>query len=91
MKDDEAQTVALSALGFLAFDEGALARLMNETGLAPESLRAGARDPELLGAVLDFLFADETLFLDFCRAESMTPGRVIRARAALPGGAGDWA
>jgi hypothetical protein len=41
--------------------------------------------------VLDFLFADETLLLAFCRAEGLAPQAVIRARADLPGGPGDWA
>ena len=91
MNQDPSLSVALSALAFLAADETALGRLLTETGLDPAALRGRADDPELLGAVLDFLFADETLLLDFCRAEGLAPQAVIRARAALPGGPGDWA
>jgi len=90
-KEEASVTLALSALGYVAADEAALGRLMSETGLGAEVLRAQAGDPELLGAVLDFLFADETLLLDFCRAEGLAPQAVIRARADLPGGPSDWA
>ncbi len=91
MKEEEAVEVALWALGQIASDEEALARLMSETGISPERLRSAVEEPELLGAVLDFLFANETLFLAFCRRRSLTPNQVIRARAALPGGVGEWA
>jgi Protein of unknown function (DUF3572) len=91
MKEEEAAEVALLALGQIAADEPALARLMSETGIGAESLANAVREPELLGAVLDFLFADEPLFLAFCRQQRLTPNQVIRARAALPGGVGDWA
>ena len=90
MNENEALSVALDALGFVAGDEVVLARLVNETGLEPARLRERAQDPELLGAVLDFLFADETLLLDFCRQAGVPPNHIIRARAALPGGPPDW-
>jgi hypothetical protein len=90
MKEDEALGVALTVLTFIAAEENALSRLMNETGLEAARLRDGAADPELLGAVLDFLFADETLLLDFCRAKGVAPGQVIKARAVLPGGPAEW-
>jgi len=91
MKQDEAAEIALWALGLIASDEGALTRLMSETGVGAESLKRAPEEPELLGAVLDFLFADEILLLDFCRKQGVTPNQVIRARAALPGGVPDWA
>jgi hypothetical protein len=73
-------------LTYVAGDEAALARLMSETGIEAGNLKARAGEPALLGAVLDFLFADETLLMDFCKAEGVPPGAIIKARAALPGG-----
>jgi hypothetical protein len=91
MAQNMALGVALQALGYIAAEEEALTRLMSETGVGADTLRAGAGDPELLGAVLDFLFGDETLLLGFCRAQGLTPNQIIHARAVLPGGPGDWA
>jgi hypothetical protein len=86
MGEDQALALGLAALGHLVADEAALSRLMAETGIDPGDLKARAGEPALLGAVLDFIFADEGLLLDFCRAEGLSVNAVIKARAALPGG-----
>jgi hypothetical protein len=86
MREEEAVGIALAGLAHIAGDEAALTRFMTETGIDGAGLRARAGEPALLGAVLDFLFADEALLMDFCKSNSVPPGAVIKARAALPGG-----
>lgn len=86
-----AEALALEALAHIAGEPRALERLLDETGLAPDDLRQRLQDPELMAAVLDFLLADETLLLPFCASLNVRPQGVIRARAQLPGGVGDWA
>ena len=53
MKPDQAETVALQALAWIAADPDRLGRLLAETGLAPEEIRAQAENPAFLGGVLD--------------------------------------
>ena len=87
----QAEETAISALGWLAGDEDALASFLGAAGAAPEDLRARAKSPEFLGFVMDFLLGDETLLFAFCDARGLPYDTPMRARAALPGGdAPDW-
>ena len=83
---DAAETLALTALGWIAADEERAGAFLGMAGATPEDLRARAQDPEFLGFVLDFLLADEEALLAFCEAEGLAPDRPMRARAGLPGG-----
>lgn len=85
MKTEQAATLAIRALGFLAADDDLLGRFLGATGMEPAELRAGADDPAVLAGVLDFLLADEPLLLQFCQAERLRPEEPARARALLPG------
>lgn len=91
MNKDAAQALALQALAFVAGDEDALTRLLAESGLSQDDLAGRAGDPELLGFVIDFVLARDTLAMAFCRVARVTPDLVKHARAELPGGVGDWA
>lgn len=51
--------MALSALGWVLSDENRAERLLSLTGLTPDALRGGLGDPQVLGAVLDFLASHE--------------------------------
>lgn len=91
MTSDEAELLALRALGHIAADEDLLGDFMALSGLSPEELRARAAEPEMLGGILDFMLADETRLLAFCEAEELRPELPARARLALPGGERvDW-
>ena len=91
MTPEMALELALQVLAFVATDDDALARLMAESGLSQDDLRRRMDNPELLGFVLDFLLTQEPLARDFCTRAKVRPEFVLRARAALPGGIGDWA
>lgn len=49
-------------------------------------VREQAESPEFLAAVMDFLLSDDKLVTEFCRGETLDPGRLHAMRHALPGG-----
>ena len=84
---EEAQSIALMALAFLAEDASRLSRFLALTGIGPEELRAGADTPQTLSAVLDHMMGDESLLLVFSAskavpAEAVAPARALLAKAA---------
>jgi hypothetical protein len=84
LSGETAATVALRALAHIAADPAQLQRLMENSGLSADELRARAADPALLAGVLDFLLADESALLAFCATAGLAPDLPARARAALP-------
>lgn len=81
----DAETVGLQALAFIAADDRIIDRFLALTGLDPADLRHQAKDPAVLGAVLDFLLADESLVVAFAAASDLPPEAPMQARAGLPG------
>lgn len=85
MTPDEAETVAIRAIEFLATDEERLGRFLVLTGLGPGDLAAGMRDAGFLAGTLDHILSDETLLFLFCDHAGLAPEAPGRARRALPG------
>ncbi len=83
MNPERAQTLALRALAFLANSEGALERLLDQSGLDSSTLRDRADDPEFLVSLLDFLLVNEGLLVDFCHDESVDAKSLHMARHIL--------
>jgi hypothetical protein len=81
-----AAALARDALIWLAGREDDIAAFLAAGGLSAGELRARAADPDLLGAVLDFVLADEARVTAFAAAAAQPPDALARARAALPGG-----
>jgi|SRR5689334_16744574 hypothetical protein len=82
---EQAQSLAISALGFIAADPDRLGRFLNLTGLGPDNLRTAAADPAFLGSVLDYLIADEELLIGFAADARLKPEAVAQAQHALSG------
>jgi hypothetical protein len=82
---ENAETVALQALAWLAGEEDHLARFMGLAGLSVDELRARAAEPAFLGGVLDFVLENEALLLAFAEAAGLKPEAVARVRRQLPG------
>jgi hypothetical protein len=82
---DFSQSLAVSALTFLAADEERLRRFLEMTGLGPHNLRNAAKDPAFYGSVLEYLVADEQLLLRFAAESGLKPEEVARAHQALCG------
>ncbi|WP_072390481.1 DUF3572 domain-containing protein [Hyphomicrobium sp. CS1GBMeth3] len=80
---EEAETMALAGLAFLAEDGARLGRFLALTGIEPDQLRAVAGAPETLLAVLDYLLGDESLLLVFTASKGIAPEAVEPTRHAL--------
>lgn len=91
MKEEQAGVLALQILAALGEDGAEIGAFLDEAGLGARELAARASEPEVLGAVLDFVLQREKLLLALCARLDVKPTEVIRARAVLPGGIGEWA
>ena len=87
MSPENAETIALQALGWLVGHEDLLPVFLGSSGASESDLRARAADPEFLGSVLEFLTMDDAWVMAFCDAHGMAYDMPMQARWALPGGA----
>ncbi|MET0251201.1 MAG: DUF3572 family protein [Novosphingobium sp.] len=75
--------MALAALAWVVGDERRAQRLLGLTGLDADALRMGLHDPAVLGAVLDFLLANEADLLAAADDLGIPPQELARARSEL--------
>ena len=80
---ETAETIAAQGLAFLAADAERLARFLALTGLQPSDLAARVGTGEVLGAVLSYLVADESLLLTFAANSHVAPETIGPALALL--------
>lgn len=83
---EQAESLAVAAVAFLAADEERLGRFLALTGIDPLALRAAAAQPGFLAGVLDHLGSDEPLLLAFATHAGISPADVDRARITLSDG-----
>jgi hypothetical protein len=83
---DEAEAIAISALGFIAGDADLLPRFLAITGIEVASIREAAREPGFLAGVLDFLLAHEPSLMRFASETGTDPASVADARRMLANG-----
>lgn len=86
MNNAGAEDLACAAVAWLAADGEVSAAFLAETGANPQALRAAAKDPAFLAAIVDFILADERWARGFCTAQGITAETLHAARAHLPGG-----
>lgn len=82
---DEAQSIALQALGFLAEDPARIHHFLDASGLDPQDLRALVSDRDFLAGLLSYLVADEQLLLVFAAHAGHQPETVCAASDILAG------
>ncbi|WP_290543862.1 DUF3572 domain-containing protein [Aestuariivirga sp.] len=87
---EDAEILAIDAIGFLASDSERLQRFMDLSGLDVAAIRAGAAKPAFLGFILDHLLGDESLLLIFAEEQRIRPERIVQLRRKLPGAAVDF-
>jgi hypothetical protein len=75
--------LAVQALAFIAEDDGRLSGFIASTGIAVQSIRDAAREPNFLTGVLEHILADENLLIAFAASTGLDPAEVARARQAL--------
>jgi hypothetical protein len=80
---ETAEMLAVQALAFIAEDDGRLTGFTASTGIAVQSIRDAAREPNFLAGVLEHILADETLLIAFAGSAGIDPAEVTRARQAL--------
>ena len=83
---DEAEIIALKALGFLVSSPDRAERFLNLSGLAPEDLRSRAGDPHFLAGVIEHLLADESLLVMFAEDSGTDPRVPVLAGEILRDG-----
>jgi hypothetical protein len=86
MTPEEAETVAIQAVGFLAADEKRLDRFLALTGLGAGDFAEGVHEPAFLAGTLDHILSDETLLFLFCDHAGLPPEHPGIAHAVLAGG-----
>lgn len=84
---DNAETLALHVLGWLAANEDLLPVFLGASGASEAEVRARAADPVFLGSVLDFVMMDDAWVVAACDAKGLQYDSLMTARQALPGGA----
>ncbi len=75
--------IGVAGLSYLASDPERIGRFLAITGLGPENVRAAARDPSFLPALLDYLLANEKELVAFAQEMNLDPARVRAARDVL--------
>jgi len=88
MTEDQAQTVALQALGWLVAQEDLLSVFLGSTGAGIDDLRANAGSPETGQAVLDFLAMNDDWAGQCIIANGWADDALQRAQAVLQGAGG---
>jgi Protein of unknown function (DUF3572) len=79
------ESMAVSALTFLAADSERLERFLSVTGLGPGNLRAAAAGSRFSASVLGYIVGDEPLLVRFAAEAGFAPEEVVHALAALEG------
>jgi hypothetical protein len=82
---DDAETIALQALAYLADDPQRLTRFLALSGTDAGQLRTQAKAPDFQVAILDYVMSDESLLLTFCQESGIDPMVVAPAHALLNG------
>ncbi len=85
---DDAETIALQGLTFLAGDPQRLVRFLSLTGLSPQDLKGFGRDPNLQMALMEYLLGDESLLLVFTSEAGVSPEVIAPAYELLAQAAG---
>ena len=80
---EEAEPLALSALGWTLSDPARAQRLLSLTGLTPDDLRSRIEDRSVLAAVLRFLEAHEPDLVACADSLDVAPARLVDARERL--------
>ena len=83
---ENAEALAIRALGFVAADPELLPRFLAITGIEAGSIRQAAREPGFLAGVLHFIAAHEPSLMRFSEETGIPPQQVSAALRALPFG-----
>jgi hypothetical protein len=80
---EEAESLALRTLSYIASDGDRLSRFLGVTGLSPETIRQSAASPGFFAAVLDYVAADESLLIELSGFLETRPEHIMEAHRTL--------
>ena len=80
---EDAEPLALAALGWILSDDARAQRLLSLTGLTPHDLRSRLEDRSLLAEVFRFLEAHEPDLIACAEELGTSPERLVEARGRL--------
>ena len=86
MRQDQAETLGLQALAWLAANDELFGTFLGASGAAASDVAEAAGRPDFLGAVLDFIMMEDAWVMAFCDETGFGYDRPMAARAVLPGG-----
>jgi hypothetical protein len=81
--NEDAEALALQALGWVLAKEDRAERLLALTGLEPDGLRARIGEPALLGSILAFLEGHEPDLIACAEDLGVKPERLVAAAQVL--------
>jgi hypothetical protein len=82
---DEAETIAVGGLAFLAERPEALERFLSLAGIGPATLRSAAADPGFLAGVIAHFLSHEALLVEYAESAGIPPERLAAAGRLLAG------
>ena len=87
MTSEQAEIIAINALGWLARDQELMGVFAGSTGADLSNLKYLAADSDFLGSVLDFILMDDATVTGFCDDSGLSYEIPMQARQHLSGGA----
>ena len=87
MDREQAETMALQALGWMANDPEIMGQFLGWSGASAEDLRDIGASSDLVAAVIDFILLQDDWVIDAARDIGIPPEKFASIKAALPGGA----
>lgn len=87
ISEEQAETRAIEALGWLVGNQDLLGTFMGSTGASVDDLKTQASDPVFLGSVLDFILMDDAWVTQLCDSLNWPYEQVQQVRWSLRGGA----
>lgn len=81
-----AEILALKALEWLVGNDELFVIFLGSSGASIQDVTLGAKNPDFLGSILDFILMDDAWVKEFCEAESFKFNEPYIARQHLPGG-----
>jgi Protein of unknown function (DUF3572) len=83
LTQEQAEMLAIQALGFIGEEPERLGRFLDMTGIPVEHIRAAARERSFLAGVLEHMLGDEKLLILFADSAGIDPAEIAGARSAL--------
>ncbi len=85
MDTDEAEKIAIDALGYVASDSELCANFLGSSGATLQDMRKMAAERVFLASVLEFITLNDAWVIGFCDQFGVGYDRPVMARAVLRG------